>query len=351
MTDCPTTLTPRRSWLARLWSAIKPSLREYRHDHALRETIDLVVTGTDPRIRGVANYDRKLAPAVAHMLEHFTACGGWLAPAIEMSTRAWSHDPIVRALFTSSDELHRLFGQNRQLRSFFAEHPELDQAYVALTATRHERKSLGMGLNGDVLQRDIPQTMLGFSDFRVFGASVSEEKLRAHVSHRGFGFLIGEALDRIVEEHLRRHGAEDEERILSLQLKALEHKKRAVDALFDATCALDEKIKQLRDRVLRQPRAVVQQPRSMITLEDYITQINAVLGQSERYITQERVTLYVDKMNIEHESAHEGAAPIVLSEVTIGQRPPRVIILARYPRSELPQATDRLDEAVHLLGL
>jgi len=351
MEHCQTTTPHKRSWLARLLSVLLPFSGERRQNPQLREAIELVATGTDPRIRGVPNYGRKLAPAVEHMLEHFTACGGWLSPPIEMSTRAWGSDPLVRTLFTSSEELHRLFGQNKELRTFFTEHPELDQAYVALTATRHERKSLGMGLNGDVLQRDIPQTMLGFSDFRVFGTSASEAELRAHVSHRGFGFLIGEALDQIVEEHLRRHGSEDEERILSLQLKALEHKKRAADALFDATCALDEKIKQLRERVLRQPHAVVQQTPSRTTLEDYITQINAVLGQPERYITQERVTLYVDRMNIEHETAGDDAAPITLSEVTIGQRPPRVVILARYPRSELPLATDRLDEAAHLLGL
>ncbi|MCK7578055.1 MAG: hypothetical protein MZV65_21450 [Chromatiales bacterium] len=60
-------------------------------------------------------------------------------------------------------------------------------------------------MSGELIQRDVPQTVISFSDYRLFGACDNEQQLRQNIEQRGFGFLIGEALERIVEHAAAAH--------------------------------------------------------------------------------------------------------------------------------------------------
>jgi hypothetical protein len=350
MGEQPSIAARARAWLARLRPGGAASDGERRRHPALREAIDLVVTGTEPRLRGVSNYGRKLAPAVARMLEYFDACGAWLAAPVAVSAAAWSADPLVRTLFASPGELQELFSASKELRAFFQAHPECPEAYVGLGATRVERRTLGMALSGEVLQREVAQTLVSFADYRVFGACASEAELRRSVERRGFGFLIGEALEQIVEEQNCRLGLEHEQHMLDLKLKALEHKRGAADSLLGASGELDAQIGELRARAQRGRHTLGEARASLATLEDYVAHICDVLGRPERYMTQERVTLRVNRMNVKVESPDEPGDELTFSEVTIGRRPPRVVVLARYPRADLLPERDRFDEAQRLFG-
>jgi hypothetical protein len=70
-------------------------------------------------------------------------------------------------------------------------------------------------------------------------------------------------------------------------------------------------------------------------LEDYLAGISAVLADPERYVKRETVRLRINRMNIKVESPDEPGDELTFSEVTIGGRPPRVVVLTRFPRSDL----------------
>lgn len=340
-----------RSWARQqLMRLHRQSDVERRRNIPLREAIDLVVSGTDPRIRAVINHGRKLRPAVERMLAFLDSCGGWFPAPSEISVRAWTADPLVHALFANAAELQELFSRDRELRAFFRDHPECQEAFVGLGVTCRERHTLGMALNSDLLQREVAQTVLNFTDHQVFGACGSESELRANVERRGFGFLVGEALERIVERSRHRRGLEEQQHLLQLELKALEHKRGAVDMLSDAAGSLDARIAQLRAQVLQDQQAIGQEHTHHTTLEDYIACINEVLGHPEAHLMQKQVSLHVNCMNVKVYSPSEPGDHLRFTEITIGRRTPRVVLLGRFPRADLLPERDPLDEAQRLLG-
>lgn len=339
-----------RQWFARLRPSRARPPGERRRNLALREAIDMVVAGTDPRIRAVSGYGRKLRPAIERMLAHLDACGSWLAPPIDLSPRAWSTDPLLRLLFVSAEELRAEFSRSEELRAYFRNHPDAGEAFVALGATRGERRTHGSALHGDVLQRDVAQTVVQFTGHTVFGVCGSERELRDQVERRGFAFLVGEALEHLVAEHTRRHGLEAGQHMLQLRLKALEHKQRAVDTLYDAGSIPDARIAELREQLRAGQHALDEARTRLVTLDDYIAHIGEVLSHPEQHLAEKRTSLRVNRMNVKVDAPGEPSEQVVFSEVTIGKHAPRVVVLGRYPRSELLPEGDRLEEATRVLG-
>jgi hypothetical protein len=196
------------------------------------------------------------------------------------------------------------------------------------------------------------QTVISFSDYRLFGACDNEQLLRQNIEQRGFGFLIGEALERIVEDQGSTHGREHEKQILDLRLRGLMQKRNALDSLYsESNAGLDDEIAMLRTRLLHEREALASSSGKTTLLDDYIAGISAVLADPERYVKRATVRLRINRMNIKVESPDEPADELTFSEITIGGRPARVVVLSRFPRSDLLAARSRLDEAQQSLRL
>jgi hypothetical protein len=151
--------------------------------------------------------------------------------------------------------------------------------------TRHERRAFGVAMSGEVMQREVLQTVISFSDYRLFGACDNEQLLRQNIEQRGFGFLIGEALERIVEDQGSTYGREHEKQILDLRLRGLMQKRSALDSLYlESNAGLDDEIAMLRTRLLHEREALAPSSGKTTLLDDYIAGISAVLADPERYV-------------------------------------------------------------------
>jgi hypothetical protein len=346
MNPYPTFAAKARAWLARLAGSDPPATAPRCDPALLRQAIEQVVDGVDPRLRAVLGYARKLEPAVERTVAYFIDCGQWLAAPVEFSVHRWVGDPLVRTLFATSADLQRFFSDDPGVRKYFHDHPLAEEVYIGLGVTRHERRTFGIAMSGDVIQRDVPQTTISFSDYRLFGACDNEQQLRHNIEQRGFGFLIGEALERIVERQGSAHGSGHEKQFLELRLRGLMQKRSAMDSLYyESNAALDDEIATLRTRLMHEQEALALSHGETAALDDYLDGISAVLADPERYVKRETVRLRINRMNIKVESPDEPGDELTFSEVTIGGRPPRVVVLIRFPRHDLLAARTRLDEA------
>jgi hypothetical protein len=89
----------------------------------------------------------------------------------------------------------------------------------------------------------------------------------------------------------------------------------------------------------------------LTTLDDYLDKLVALLAHPESHLGLEQVRVRLDRMNIVREDADDNTAPEI--EFTRGRRggkPARVIMLIRFPRSELLEAGSGLREAERYLG-
>jgi hypothetical protein len=346
MNPRPTFTAKARAWLARLAGSGQSATAPRCDPALLRRAIEQVVDGVDPRLRAVTGYAHKLTPAVEQTIAYFSECGQWLAAPVEFSARRWASDPLVCTLFATAAELQRFYSDDSGVRAYFHDHPLADEVYIGLGVTRHERRGFGMAMRGEVIQREVSQTVISFSDYRLFGACDNEQQLRQNIEQRGFGFLIGEALERIVEQESRAHDRGQEQHILELRLRGLMQKRSAMDSLYyESNAGLDDEIAMLRTRLMHEREAFAPGRGDSTVLDDYIAGISAVLADPERYVKRETVRLRINRMNIKVESSDTPADELTFSEVTIGSRPPRVVVLARFPRSDLLAARTRLDEA------
>jgi hypothetical protein len=335
-----------RAWLARLTGGGQSATAPRCDPAMLRQAIEQVVDGVDPRLHAVPGYARKLAPAVERTIGYFIDCGQWLAAPVEFSARRWAGDPLVRTLFATAADLQRFFSDDPGVRAYFHDHPRADEVYVGLGVTRHERRAFGVAMSGELIQRGVAQTVIGFADYRLFGACDDEQQLRHNIEQRGFGFLIGEALERIVENQGGTPGHGPERQMLDLRLRGLLHKQRALDALYcESNAGLDDEIAMLRTRLMHEHEAFAPPGARTSMLDDYLAAISAVLADPERYVKRATVRLRINRMNIKVESPDEPADDLTLSEVTIGGRPPRVVVLCRFPRRDLLASRVFLDRA------
>jgi hypothetical protein len=336
MNPHPTFAARARAWLARLAGSGQSAAAPRCDPALLRRAIEQVVDGVDPRLHAVLDYARKLTPAVERTIAYFIDCGQWLAAPVDFSARRWAGDPLVRTLFATAAELQRFFSDDPGVRAYFHDHPLADEVYIGLGVTRHERRAFGVAMSGEVMQREVSQTVISFSDYRLFGACDNEQQLRQNIEQRGFGFLIGEALERIVEHQSSTHGRAHDKQILELRLRGLMQKRSAMDSLYyESNAGLDDEIAMLRTRFMHEQEALALSHGETTVLDDYIAGISTVLADPERYVKRETVRLRINRMNIKVESPEEPADELTFSEVTIGGRPPRVVVLARFPRSDL----------------
>lgn len=346
MNPHPTFAARARAWLARLAGSGQSATAPRCDPALLRRAIEQVVDGVDPRLHAVLDYARKLAPAVERTIVYFIDCGQWLAAPVEFSVRRWAGDPLVRTLFANAAELQRFFSDDPGVRAYFHDHPLAEEVYIGLGVTRHERRGFGVAMSGEVMQREVAQTVISFSDYRLFGACDNEQQLRHNIEQRGFGFLIGEALERIVEQQSSAHGREHEKQILELRLRGLMQKRSAMDSLYyESNAGLDDEIALLRTRLMHEQEALALSHGETTVLDDYIAGISAVLADPERYVKRETVRLRINRMNIKVESPDEPGDELTFSEVTIGGRPPRAVVLIRFPRHDLLAARNRFDES------
>lgn len=69
------------------------------------ELIERAVDGTDPRLRALSGYRKKLRSAVIHAIDHVVTMVDGLPPALDLNPRSYGVDPEITAYFASKDEI------------------------------------------------------------------------------------------------------------------------------------------------------------------------------------------------------------------------------------------------------
>jgi hypothetical protein len=118
----------------------------------LDEAIERAVDGTDPWLRGLSGYRRKLRPAVLTALDHVVNLVEGLAPPRSANRDGYAHDTLLQAMFLS-------FGQMLQLlHGLLQAHTVAGGPACALLMMDLEQRGIfGADLHGDMLVHDVPR--------------------------------------------------------------------------------------------------------------------------------------------------------------------------------------------------
>ncbi len=317
-------------WLSRWWEA-RRSARE--REKAVGAAVELIVEGTDRRLRGVGGYRRTLAPAVARTLEFVDALVASLPGPVDLSRRSWQDEPSVNAFFGAADDVPRTLTRSKELRDFFLHARDAQEAFALLTLTRQEKSVLGMALQGDVIQREVPQVSVGFVEPRILAPALSERASREEVRRRALNLFVLHAQNRLTELQARREGLEQERQIQQLRLRRARTRQQSLAAVEDAT--EEEDMEGIEKALEENARALDALGGVRAPLEGQLEEVRAVFASPEAHLGVERVSLRVNRMGIKvEEGAAELAHELDLFELSMGSAR-RVATLVRCPRAEM----------------
>jgi hypothetical protein len=171
----------------------------------LKAAIERAVDGTDPWLRGLTGYRRKLRPAVAHAIDHVVGLVDSLEAPLELSPERYGHSPLLQLAFISREQLAQFLREDKALTALHHGSGHPPAPATALLAMECDlRQALGVALQGETLVRDVVQVTVGMTSHRLLDPAADLSETRRMLKRRAFDHLLSLALARIVAvEHVR----------------------------------------------------------------------------------------------------------------------------------------------------
>lgn len=321
-------------------------------DETLLRAIDKAVTLTNPRLKIVRSYQERLMPAVEISVRYLRESMLALPPAIRISETQWASEPVLRAFFANAADIPVALSRSHNLRTLFDKFPELDEAYLILGMTYNERHISGMSLHGDVVQRDIAQTVIDFSSPRTRICGHTDAEVRHLLGTQSFEYLVAQAMMEIGETRSERLELEANRALIRARLRLLQQQGPGLGSVFNVA-PLNKGVQvRLEAQLLENENQMEEIGSPQLALEAELECLRGVLEHPERYIRFEKTRLRLSTLNVVvDESSTDVASNIAFSMARLDGVPKvrRAFVLGRLARSELPAARINFDDAARYL--
>ncbi len=336
------------------WFKNRPSQfdPERLSDEMTLRAIDKAVTLTNPRLKLVKSYQERLAPAVQVSVHYLREMVLGLAPAIQVSAANWAAEPALRAFFVAASDIPSALSRSHNLRTLFDKYPELDEAYFILGMTFNEQRVIGMSLQGDLVQRDVAQTVIGFSEHQARICGHEDLEVRRLLGTQAYEYLVAQALTEIGEERSERRELADNRALIRARLRLLQQQGPGLGSVFgSAPSNAGEQLK-LEAQLIENERQMeaIGSPHS--ALETELETLREVLEHPERYVRVEPRKLRLSTMNVLLDETSTDVASDVVFSVAQLMGVPRIqsaFVMARFARTELPAARMNFEDAARFL--
>ena len=173
------------------------SLSSHIHDKKTqmeqdRQIVEDFVEATNSKMRAVRGYAHKLRKPVRALLNHVLEIAEGIPPPIELNLDTFRTDPLVNALFVSSKDIDQLLKTDPDVDAYLRTHKkyQIPVLYALLTAHQHEKRTLGVGILGEMFIRDVPQQAINFSSHKIHTPCASSAELSTALKKYLFGRVV-----------------------------------------------------------------------------------------------------------------------------------------------------------------
>lgn len=280
------------SQIVDFWEAHEQQRRAKREEEErLRAAVETIVEHTDARMRALGGYRKSLRESAHRILNHIQTITAQVPGPLLISPDRFASDQRINAFFTNKQEVTEVLGQSQTLRDFFnGQHASRDSAFLILSMAHREKHVFGVGGDGDLIQRETLQTTVSFSEHRVLFPCPDETSLRSALARYLFDNLVTFVSQAMVKW---RHSS-------------------AVTPIQTALQPCDPK--------------------------SYLEELTRRLEAPKELLRIEQNTLHISKMGVKLDPhSTQPANDVRLDEVELGDLPPRVVVLAEYPRAAMTE--------------
>lgn len=305
--------------------------------------IEHLVDAMDPRLRLVDGYVRKLRPAVTVALARLELLVAAIPGPVEFSRASWGNDALVKAFFATPQELARTFSAEPVIQEFFAAAGNAldDQCCVALFVSQDVKTTLGYALQGEVMLGDVVRHSVSFTAHRLTRPAATDAGVRASLRDMGLHYLANQALERITGSRNQRQMLEEERGLLRLRLNTRSRFDHALESLLEQGGNGDLDADGLRRQLEETEQRLASLGTPPRTLDEYLVVLQNVLEHAADYVSIRSEELRLDSMNILVDDPAGKALSLKLCELRADGRPPRAVVIARFPRRELLSRQER----------
>lgn len=279
----------------------------------VREAIERAVDATDPWLRGLSGYRRKLRPAVVHAIDHVVALVDGMEEALDLSGQRYDDDPQLRLFFISAEQLDRLLAADPALSAFRAETGHSGQpAWALLTMECDQRQAFGFEQQGEMIVRDVARITVSMSAHRLLDPAVDPAETRRLLKRRAFDHLLTLALARIAAIKDIREDLVEHRTLLQSKLNYLQRGDWGFSGHGRDAPAPVAEIQQKLDDIEIKLSEVGGDDRY---LELNLALLIDVLANAQEQLWVEPLPLIVDRMGIRRNQVSADAPELVLQEL------------------------------------
>lgn len=323
-------------WFSRLLFGARLGDDDRVSEADVERAIEMVVEHTDPRLRMLSGYKRKLRKPVLRSLLYLNQLTDRLPGPVEVNRKAYGTDPQVNALFASVDGLRDVFSLSETVRAHVDANPGREDLYGTLGMFRSERGVFGMEMIKGVLRKGVAQTAVNFSGHWVGVACNSVAEVKESAKWRGLESLCISALERISAVQAETRELREQKVLLEARLRQFKAKGGGLDPVSGTDAEATDDAEAIRRRLAENATQLQQLSASLETLDGYLRQVTKVLAHPSRYLRVKPYAVSVNRMGIKTEAGGErGGSKVVTAHVWRPRQAAFDLIMVHFPRGEL----------------
>ncbi len=278
----------------------------------VKAAIQHTVESTDPWLRALSGYKRKLRPAVVRAMSYVESLVDEMPPAIVIDSNCHITDPRLRQFFTSTSDMWKV------LRNCITSSLRGDQEwsapwfYALLTMQKQERAVLGAEVVGDIVLRDLLHHTVSFDCHQLMDLSDSEDETRRKLKKRAYDHLLSLALGQITIANFEKDKLQQCRALMQSKLNLLQRTGRGFQQAAAAGQADIDEIKELVGDIDAKLLELGGDDRM---LEAHLDIVAGVLGRPAEHLWVRKETLIIDRMGIRRNEPADGAQEVSLDIV------------------------------------
>lgn len=275
-------------------------------DELIRRAIERAVDATDPRVRILSSYQKKMRPAAIHAIDCVVQLVTSLSRPVPMSAADWGSQAVLGAMFASAESLRAVISCDRACRDFAATNTHFTEPVTALLLAKFSQKhTYGYDLVDDKTVGDVPLTVVSFDDHRLIGLATQDSETRRLLQLRAFDYLLALALEEITTAKDLRQDLVARKKLLKVKLDIV---LRSNGSLVDEPSRDDRHgLQQKMDAI---EAALHEAGADDDVLQRNLTIIIETLAGAEQRLRLEKQTLYIDNLHYLRTAEDQRAAPV-----------------------------------------
>jgi len=300
----------------------------------VKMAIERTVDGTDPWLRSVSGYRKKLRPAVIHAIDHVIGLVESLPPPVPVYLGQSGVDVLLKSYFISTREMESFFSTDPALTAFRSGSGADSPVLIALlTMEMQEKVIFGAELSGDIVLRDIPKITVSFDAHRLIDPTGDEVQTRRNLKRRAFDHLLSLALKRLSFVKSEREELVNRRKLLQAKHNLLQREGWGFDSAGSTDKPDEDPVEERLAQLEAQLHEFGGDDREM---ETYLELVADVLSKAEEYLQSRTETIYVDRMAIKHNEPSSETSALTFNELRNAEGRRLVVMLISLRSEDLP---------------